>query len=464
MRPPVDALRAVLAGRPAWLVGGAVRDRLLGRATQDIDVAVAGDPRAIARALARATGGAPFPLSEAFGAWRVMAPDRAWQIDLVPLRDGDLGADLLARDFTVNAMAEPLDGGEVVDPFGGRADLARGRIRMVAERSLAEDPLRTLRAGRFATELGWTIEPDTAAAVRRHAPGLARVAGERIFAELRRIVRAPAVREGIEALEALGITAVILPELDALRGVQQSVYHHRDVHDHTLEVLDAAVALQVDPAAAGLPRHAAAIRDVLSEPLSDELTHGEALRLGALLHDAAKPQTRVDAGGGRVGFPGHDRVGAQLAASILRRWKTSERLVGFVAAVTRHHLRLGFLVHEGPLEPRAAWRYMQATKPYAIDVTLLTVADRLATRGRKADVAIARHLELADAMLDHAFALRATQRPAPLLRGDELARELAIEPGPRLGQILAQLEEDRYAGAIDSRDDALARARELLGR
>jgi hypothetical protein len=106
---------------------------------------------------------------------------------------------------------------------------------------------------------------------------------------------------------------------------------------------------------------------------------------------------------------------------------------------------------------------MQATKPYAVEVTLLTVADRLATRGRKADVAIARHLELAEAMLDHAFALRAAERPAPLLRGDELARELAIEPGPELGEILAQLEEDRYAGVVDSREGALARARELLG-
>jgi tRNA nucleotidyltransferase/poly(A) polymerase len=461
MSAPLEALRATLAGRPAWLVGGAVRDRLLGRPTGDLDVVVAGDARDAARALARAAGGASFPLSEAFGAWRVSGPDQDWQVDLVPLRDDDLAADLAARDFTVNAMAEPLAGGELVDRFGGREDLAARRIRMVAESALVEDPLRTLRAVRFATELGWAIEDGTAAAVRRHAQGLERVAGERIFAELARVVRHPRVREGVELLEASGVAAFVLPELVALRGIRQSVYHHLDVHDHTLAVLDAAVALQADPAGAGLGRHAAAITALLAEPLADGLTRGDGLRLAALLHDAAKPGTRVQAGG-RVGFPGHDRAGAELAADVLRRWKTSERLVQYVAALTRHHLHLGFLVHEGELQPRAAWRYAQRTAPYGIEVTLLTVADRLATRGRKADEAIARHLRLADAMLEHLLALRAAGRAAPVVRGDELARELGITPGPRLGALLAQLEEDRYAGAVVTREDAVRRARELL--
>jgi poly(A) polymerase len=142
---------------------------------------------------------------------------------------------------------------------------------------------------------------------------------------------------------------------------------------------------------------------------------------------------------------------------VLRRLRASQRTIDYVAALTLHHLRLGFLVHDRPLDRRTAWRYVRATAPYTDDVTIFTVADRLATRGRNADEAIPAHIALAREML-------AIEPPPaePLIRGDELARELGIVPGPKLGELLAQLEEDRFAGAIATRDDAIARARELL--
>ncbi len=460
---PLDATRAALAGSEAWLVGGAVRDRLLGRATDDVDVALEGDPRGAARAVARAAGGTAFRLSGAFGAWRVVGPGHAWHVDLVTLRDGDIAADLAHRDFTINAMAEPLRGGALLDPHGGRADLAARRLRMVAAGALAEDPLRTLRAVRQAVELDLVLEPRTAAEVARRAPELDRVAPERIFGELKRVIGAPAVRRGLALMEAHGLTAAVLPELLPLHGVDQSAYHHADVHDHTLEALDALLALQRDPAAAGLVAQAGDVRALLAEPLADELDRAGAMRWAALLHDVAKPQTRALRGDGRVGFPGHDEQGAEVARAVLRRLRTSERLVEYVATLIRHHLRLGFLVHRRPLDRRDVWRYLRATAPHSADVTLLTVADRLATRGRNADPAIAAHLEVARLVLDAAFAERAAPRTAPLVRGNELARDLGIRPGPELGALLAQLEEDRYAGAIATREDAVRRARALLG-
>jgi hypothetical protein len=264
-------------------------------------------------------------------------------------------------------------------------------------------------------------------------------------------------------MDAHGITAQVLPELLALRGVEQNEFHHLDVHDHTLEVLDAVVAIERDPLAAGLGEHAEAVGALLREPLADELTRGEAMRFAALLHDAAKPETRMRRADGRIGFPGHDRAGADVARTVLRRLRASEKLVDHVAALCLHHLRLGFLVHERPLDRRSVWRYLQATDPYAPEVTVFTVADRLATRGRNAEPAIAAHLELARELLGPAFARRAEGRRPPLIRGDELARELGLAHGPQLGQLLAQLEEDRFAGAIATREDAIARARELAG-
>jgi poly(A) polymerase len=460
---PLAAARAGLEDRPAWIVGGSVRDALLGRRISDVDLAVVGDVEGAARAVARAARAAVFPLSEAFGAWRVTARDRAWQVDLAPLAGATIEEDLARRDFTVNAMSERLAvPGDVLDPHGGRADLAARRLRMVSERALADDPLRTLRAARIACELGLEIERATAAAVRAHAPGLAGVSAERVWAELRRIVAAPDPVRGIELLDALGLTREVLPELDALHGVGQGVYHHRDVYGHTIEVLAQAVALERDPEPA-LGLHAEPVAERLAAPLADELTGWGALRLGALLHDAAKPTTRRVFPTGKVGFPGHDVESATLTRDVLARLKTSERLRAHVAALARDHLRLGFLVRERPLPRRAVFEYLTATAPTTIDVTVLTVADRLATRGRKAEVAIAAHLELARDVLGEALRWEGAPR-APLVRGDELAAALGLRPGPELGRVLAELEAARFSGEVATHEDAVAHAREWLAR
>jgi len=199
----------------------------------------------------------------------------------------------------------------------------------------------------------------------------------------------------------------------------------------------------------------------LGEPLAHELTRWQAMRFAALLHDIAKPQTaRPRADGRGTSFVGHDAEGAGVARAILRRLRAAEHLADHAAALTLHHLRLGFLVHERRLGLRSVHRYLRLTAPWSIDVTVFTCADRLATRGRHADEAIAAHLALAREMLEHAFA--AQRPPPPLVRGDELARELGIAPGPRLGELLARLEEDRFAGELATREDALARARAYL--
>jgi poly(A) polymerase len=475
MADPRQAVREALAGRPAWLVGGALRDRALGRSTIDLDVVVAGDPGEAARAIARAAGKAAcFALSEEWGAWRVSARDSSWQVDVEGLRGGSLEADLALRDFTVNAIAEPVAGGEPIDPLGGLADLAAGRLRMAGSGAFADDPLRVLRLVRVAVELGLEPEPSTLREARAHAPELVRCSAERVFIELRRIVAAHEVLRGLELMGELRATQVVLPELQALHGVEQSRYHHADVHGHTLEVLARTVELSEFAAGGGeneelqaaLGPHREAVAALLAEPLADELTRAQALRWGALLHDAAKPLTRdVRPSDGRVTFLGHDERGAALTREVLARLRTSQRLRGHVAALVRHHLRLGFLVHEPqPLSRRTVFAYLRATAPVEVDVTLLSIADRVATRGERAQESIAAHLRVAESMLGDALRWRADGPPAPLLRGDELARELAIEPGPGLGALLERLAEAQFAGELSTREQALARARSLASQ
>jgi poly(A) polymerase len=459
MSGPLEIL-SELVREPAWLVGGAVRDRLLGRRTADFDVAVQDDPQQLARALARSAGGHPFALSEGFGAWRVIARDHSWQLDLLPLAGRTIEDDLAQRDLTVNAIAEPLPSGKPIDPFGGIDDLRARCLRMVSPQSFVADPLRTLRLARLGCELGFEVESATLTAGRDAAPGLGGVSPERVFAELKRILSDDHALRGLALMDDLGVTKAVLPELASLRGVEQSHYHHLDVHEHTRAVLAEVIALEHQPEPL-FAEQAQAIRELLAEPLANELNRGQALRFGALLHDVAKPQTRNVTAAGRVTFMGHDETGAQVVRAVLGRLRASERLADHVAALTRHHLRLGFLVNEVPLGRHTIYRYLRACEPVQVDVTLLSVADRLATRGRGSEDAIARHLELARQMLTEAFAWRRNP-PRPPLRGDELAGLLGLRPGPELGRVLGELEEASFAGEIDGRDDAIAYARERL--
>lgn len=466
----LDIIGRALAGQRAWIVGGAVRDRLLGRAVVDLDVVIDGDPAGAARTIAREAkrvgpGAACFPLSEEFGAWRVVARRGAWQIDVEGMRGGSLEKDLALRDFTVNAIAQPLDGGEPIDPLGGLADLRAGRLRCAGPTAFAEDPLRVLRLVRVAAELDLKPDPQTLTAARVQAARLADISQERIFLELRRIVAAPRALKGVESMSDLGATAVVLPELEAMRGVEQSRFHHRDVHGHTMEVFERAIALTTperwevsEPGALLGADYRKPVLDLLGEPLADGMTRGEALRWGALLHDAAKPATRsVRPFDRRVTFIGHDARGADLAVEVLARLRASVRLRQHVAALVRHHLRLGFLVHEPqPLTRGTVYAYLHACDPVEVDVTLLSVCDRLATRGAKSEQAIGAHMAVARPMLEDALCWRSEGPPKPLLRGDELAGALGIALGPRVGELLEELACAQYAGIVSTREQALA--------
>jgi poly(A) polymerase len=547
----LELVRSALAGRRAWLVGGAVRDRVLGRPAGDFDVVIDGDPEEAANAIARAAreaggGAACFALSERFGAWRVVeladrrsqrvprTPHRtlkgtsgeqagyrstigdAWQVDVERLRGGSLEDDLTLRDFTVNAVAEPLEGGAPLDPLGGLDDLRMGRLRLAGPGAFEDDPLRVLRLVRVAVELGLEPEPDAIVAARKQAGRLAEVSPERVFVELRRVIASDRALRGIEMLADIGAADVVLPELGAMQGVEQSRYHHRDVYGHTLEVLQRTIELTaggagdtaVIPTAGGagdtidgtiarvegvgigaaeVVGYGERVEDadvlsegagvavvealgeenrlpvlaLLAEPLADGMTRGEALRWAALLHDAAKPATRaVRALDRRVTFIGHDTLGADLARDVLGRLRASVRTRDHVAALVRHHLRLGFLVHEPqPLARGTVFDYLQSCDPVEVDVTLLSVCDRLATRGAKAEQAIAAHVTLARAMLGDALRWRREGPPRPLLRGDDLAHELGIPLGPHVGELLDELARAQYTGEVNTREQAIAFAR-----
>jgi len=336
-----ERVEDVLRGREAWVVGGAIRDELLGRPIVDLDVACR-EPEIAARAYARGGGGAPFPLSDRWGAWRV-ALDGGRTVDFTLLR-GSIEDDLATRDFTVNAIAEALGGGERIDPFRGRRDLESRTLRAVSSGIFEDDPLRLLRAVRLEDELGFRMDPDTERLVREHAERVAQPAGERILAELERLSAA-----GYRRLDELGLLA----------------------------------------------------------PLGGKIEEG--------LDRADTPDLRLVA----------------VLGENLERLPISNGLRRFVRTL---------LAAQPPADgsPRAIHRFRRATEPWSLEALRFLGDDEHVEAVRRARV----------------------EEPAePLVRGDELG----LSPGPLIGAILSEIEEERAAGAITTREEALELARRRAG-
>lgn len=462
------AVASAAAPQGCWLVGGAVRDALLGHEEPlDLDLAVAGDPRAVARAVAEALGAPQFALSDRYGGHRVTAAG-GLQVDVMPVDPAGLTADLRRRDTTVNALAidaasaatrwPAVDPGAVSDELGGLRDLAAGVQRACGPEAMRDDPLRVLRLARAIAGRSWRLDGETVRLARAAAPLLAHVAAERIGAELRGTLGGARPLAGLDALRTLGGLEATLPEVTALDGIEQSPYHHLDVGGHTREVVEWSVALEtrlsefVDEDAA---RTAVA-------GLDDEIAGGwsmrDATRFGALLHDIAKPHTRrFDERRGFWGFPDHDRQGEVIAGAIMERLRAPRRVVRVVQGLTRHHLRLGFLVHAAPLDAGHHYDYLARCRPVEVEVTVLSLADRLATRGRRAEEAIEAHARLAREMLPVALTWRAAGgAPAPLLDGDALLKHTGRAPGPWLASALERQRRARYLDPSLSEAQALS--------
>ncbi|MBC7461167.1 MAG: HD domain-containing protein [Thermoleophilia bacterium] len=444
--------------RQTWIVGGTVRDALLDRPLLDVDLVTAGSSEALARRISRAVQGTAFPLGDDHGCWRIACAeqpgDARWagvlQVDICELRGADLAADLAARDFTINALAMPIAGDDlaIIDTMGGLDDLAARIVRMVSVAALDDDPLRLLRAARFAHVLHAKVDAATAEAIRDRAARSAEPAGERTWVELRLLLLNGEARRGWRMVADLGLEPHLLPELHACRGVTQSDFHHLDVYEHTLAVLDNAEDMMAAPDF-WLP---------IDEPGLEAAPFTEAQRLvvllAALCHDLAKPATRSERPDGRVGFGGHDRIGMELVDVIAERWRLSNAVRGQVRRLVGTHLALGYLLH-GSGGARELYRFRRQVEPVAAEAVVLSIADRMATSG-VADrrTWLRRHLVLGRRAWASIWREAAEGRLVPLLDGTGIAEALGIAPGPQLGVLVAALAEEQAVGAVTTADEA----------
>ncbi|MDP2673996.1 MAG: HD domain-containing protein [Dehalococcoidia bacterium] len=474
-------LAAFFRGRgvQAYVVGGFVRDTLLGRDGHDIDVSIEGDPLVLGRQLADGLGGSYFPLAEEQHVARVLLPERRFHIDLMPL-SAEIEADLAGRDYTIDAMAVPLaDAGSgraaVIDPTGGLDDLRERRLRVIREDAFRHDALRPLRGVRLAVEMDFTIEPGTARLISKHAHRLPQVSVERQRDELMRIMATPRAGPALRLLDDLGLLEQLLPEVTETRGVEQPKEHYWDVFSHSLEaVRNLDILLGEDEPG---DRHWRTLwrelwgqlawwqdaRPYFREELLPERPRAAVLKLAGLLHDIAKPETKTFDDTGRMRFFGHADVGARKCGRILRRLRFSAREVALVQAMVQAHLRPVQMGQQGPPTRRALYRYFRDCGDAAIATLFLSLADHLGTVGpRVSPSGWRQHVALVNYILTKRFQEEETISPPKLLAGDELMAELELSPGPMIGRLIETLREAQAAGEISTREEALALARTCL--
>lgn len=464
---------ASAAGVPCWLVGGAIRDALLGRHPKDADCIYVAPPGAspLPEIIAAELDAPCIRYTRELTVERVIVGHQPY--DFVRLESvGALHTELRRRDFTWNALALPLHlpldtpekcADALMDVSGGLGDLAAGEVRWTSPEVIADDPLRILRAYRLALSLCFALPEVTRTAILRHRELLTQPSGERVRDELMLILGQPGGAATLAALCLDGVLGVRFPAIDGMRDISQNGYHHLPVLEHTLECVH-----QLEMLCQAWPDPLADFADRLNERVASAFVPGRTrlalMKLALLFHDLGKPGTWKLREDGAITFIGHDQLSGELMRPYLVDLHLSQEEIGYIDALVRGHLRPGFLDLEAPTARRMVHRYFAALGDYGVDLALISIADRLAAQGPLLKPHhLARHWKIVRHLCHVWWEEQSTVvSPPPLLGGDDLLEALGLTPGPRIGQLLRQIREAQAVGEIGTREDALQLASRLL--
>lgn len=480
--PILESIRTIVSSsEEIYLVGGAVRDAILGRSLHDFDFACHNGVK-LAKIIADQLAAAYFPLDLEHDTARVITQNEdgsRYFLDFAGFRGETLTDDLRRRDFSINAVAMDLHSGAIIDPTGGVNDIRARRVRACSPQSFIEDPLRVLRAVRMAAGFGFTIDIETRSLMKEAASLLNTVSVERQRDELFKILEGPRPDAAIRALDMLSALAYVLPEMPLLKGVQQTAPHVHDVWNHTLAVLRHLenildlLSPRYDEARANadlmngllvlrLGRYREQISTHLKELLNPDRSVRGLLFFAALYHDINKPHTQTVEEGGRIRFLGHDQMGAKTISARAEKLHLSNDELHRLELTIKYHMRIhGFVSSKlagQEISRRARYRFFRDCGVAGVELVLLGLADTRATYEHTLTQEYwANVLDVARTLLEAWYEKNEEiVMPEPLINGNDLINIFQQKPGPELGKLLEAVRESQAEGHIHNRQEALA--------
>jgi len=457
------------------VAGGAVKDCLLGRSVSDVDIVFPPEATGVASRFAERTGatrialreGEPDKMTERVV---VRAGDKTLVFDFTALRGRCIEGDLAGRDFTLTAMALPLDAfttgdlSRLIDPFGGRAAIGDKVIRALSDESFRQDPLRILRAFRLAAELGFSIEGETLAKAARDRAFLPSVSGERIRDEIFRILGVNPCHPSIESLDRQGILEMVFPEILAMRGVEQGGYHALDVWSHSLRALGEAELILDRTDEAFMPSTGFAA--YLSSGFVNGRSRSSLIKLAVLFHDSGKPGTASRDGEGQAHFYGHAGEGGHIVRNLSERLRLARAETDLLAGLVMQHMNLVHLTAQASRSKRSVLRFFRKSGEDYRALFILFLADTKATIGPRMTAERMRQIRAAmsEMLALYEEEIRPRLQMPPLISGRDLMERFGLEGGPVIGELLDRVEEARLEGHLNDREAALEFAGAVLKR
>lgn len=431
-----------------YLVGGTVRDFLLGKSSCDRDIAIKGAEQ-FAQGMAKQFDGTFIVLDELNHIYRVVLKDKVNYLDISELQGETIEEDLLRRDFTINAIAYDLSSGEFIDVTGGINDLKQGVLRHIKDENFVDDPLRVLRAFRFAAVTGFEMTAELKTALRKYLPLALNPAPERIHYELMKLFGGVQTAKTLLLMDEFGFLEQIFPCVKEMKKVPPNSHHHLDLFHHVVETVR-----QVEIAYKDAPIE---VKEHLDKVDFGGFPRINQLKLAGFLHDIGKFSTWTVEQTGRHRFIKHDDVGSKMVVPFLKQWKFSKKQIEYISTMIKYHIYPSNVIIAPDLNEKVMMRYVRKMEDNVVDNIILARADRLSARGIDVtEEMVKNNLDGLDKLLNFYLSKRETLEPIPkLLDGKEIMELKGLKPSPKLGEIIKALHESQLNGDILTKDEAV---------
>ena len=431
-----------------YLVGGSVRDALLGKSFIDRDLVIKG-AEFFAQKLAEHFGATFIELDHEYKIFRLVLEDKINYIDISELQGLNIQEDLLRRDFTINAIAIDLSNGEIIDPFNGITDIKNGIIRHIKDTNFEEDPLRIMRAFRFAAVTGFDLFEETENCINKYKHLLLTPAKERINYELMKLFGGSKCSEVLLKMDEFGILEELFPYVMEMKKIPPNTHHHLDLFHHVVETVR-----QIEELYLNLNSQEKKHLDKTDFGGFPRLNH---IKLAGFLHDIGKYSTWTIEESGRHRFIKHDDVGAKMCIPFLRDMKFSKKQIEYISSMIKNHIYPSNVISAPDLNEKVLMRYIRKMESNVIDNIILAKADRLSARGEAITEDIVKdNIQGLDRLLAFYLEKKDTLKPLPkLLDGYEIMQIRSIKQSPKLGEIIKALKEAQINGEVNTTEEAI---------